>query len=192
VTRFVTYCLFAFGTSAVFVPASLEVRESQGTQDSMNRGGDAEAVRRLTPSAQGLRKRFGTADSGTDLPDVFVLGPNLKLSVKYGRDRLACSISIEPIDNAHSYLPKERVSEILDDLAPSAMRGKVIAGYGEFRSSACGGVGMAAYENVFIGRWPNYCAPEHPGADKKAILQFTRDVCPNPYVEKKTQPPNSR
>lgn len=149
-------------------------------------------VRSLTPSAEGLRKRFGVADSGNSLPDVFVLGPNLKLSVRYGSDRLACHISIEPVDIGNPYLPKEKVSELIDELASAAMRGRAITGYGEFRSSECGGVGMAAYENVFIGRWPNYCVHEHPDTEKQAVIQFTRSICPNPYVKTESRQPNSR
>jgi len=151
---------------------------------------DAETVRRLTPSAEGLRRQFGAADSGNTVPDVFVLGSNLKLSVKYGSDRLACHISIEPVDIGNPYLPKEKVSALLDELAPPAMRGR--GGNGEFRSSACGGIGMADYENVLMERWPNYCAAAHPDTEKRAIIQFKRDVCPNPYIQKKAEPVNSR
>jgi hypothetical protein len=31
----------------------------------------------------------------------------------------------------------------------------------------------------------------HPGIEKRATLQFKRDVCPNPYVEKKAEPVSS-
>ena len=181
--RLLSYCLIALGTSAVFVPASLEFQQSQQNQDSTGGGVDADTVRRLTPSAQHLRKRFGVANSGNDLTDEFVLAPDFKLSVKYGSDRLACSISIAPIDSAHPYLPREKVSELLDELAPPTMRGT--GGQGEFRSSACGGVILAGYENVVIGRWPNYCVPEHPGTDKSATIEFKRNACPNPSMEKK-------
>jgi len=115
------------------------------------------------------------------LPDIFVVGSSLKLSAKYGSDRLACSIEIEPVDIANPYLPKERVSELLDELAPPPMRGK--GGQGELRSSACGGVMLAGYENVVIARWPNYCSPEHPGTDKRATVEFKRNVCPKPSME---------
>ncbi len=190
VARILAYCLFALGTSTFLAYTSAELRQNSGSPESTSSTVDAETVRRLTPSAKQLRKRFGIADSGSDLPDIFVLGRNLKLSVEYGSDRLACSIAIEPVDIANPYLPKEEVSKLLDEFALPAMRGKVLGG-GEFRSS-CLGVGMAAYENVFIGRWPNYCAPEHPNTEKRATLQFKRDVCPNPYVEKKPEPVNSR
>lgn len=147
-------------------------------------------VRSLTPSAQYLRHRFGIADSGSDLTDVFAFGHEVNLTVKYGSDRLACNIAVEPVDNAKPYLPKEEVSEILDEFAPPAMRGK--GGFGETRSSACGGMVMGIYENVFITRWPNYCSTEHPGTESKAVLEFTRDVCPNPYVHQHSAPANSR
>jgi hypothetical protein len=88
------------------------------------------------------------------------------------------------VDIANPYLPKEDVSKLLDEFAPPAMRGKVLAGYGEFRSS-CVGVGMAAYDNVLISRWPNYCASEQPNTEKRATLQFKRDVCPLPSGTKR-------
>ncbi len=190
VARTLAYCLFALGASTFLASTSAELRQNSGSPESTSCTVGAETVRRLTPSAEQLRKRFGIADSGSDLPDIFVLGRNLKLSVKYGSDRLACSIAVETVDIANPYLPKEEVSKLLDEFAPPAMRGKVSAG-GEFCSS-CLGVGMAAYENVFIGRWPNYCAPEHPNTEKRATLQFKRDACPNPYVEKKPEPVISR
>ena len=145
---------------------------------------DMQTVRRLTPSTKELRKRFGVADSGMTIGDIFLIRPDVMLVVKYGSDHLACSIAIEPSDPGNPYIPKEKVAELLDELAPAPMRGREISGEGEFRSS-CIGVGMAAYENVFIARWPNYCVPEHPGTEKGASIQFKRDACPNPYTSGK-------
>jgi hypothetical protein len=151
---------------------------------------DPETARSLTPSAHELRSRFGVADSGADITDVFALRPDILLTVKYASDHRACSIEIEPLDRSFPYIAKERVTELFDELAPVVMRGRVIEGYGEFRSS-CVGVGMAAYDNVFFSRWPNYCAPEHPGTDHGAIIHFTRDVCPNPYIHLSKSTENS-
>jgi hypothetical protein len=152
---------------------------------------DLQTVRRLTPSAKELRKRLGVADSGMPIGDVFLVRPDIMLVVEYGSDHLACSIAIEPSDRGNPYIPKEKVSELLDELAPASMRGREIFG-AEFRSSACGGVGMAGYENVAIGRWPNFCVHEHPGTEKGASIQFKRDVCPNPDTSEKTNQPASR
>src|SRR5579859_1085761 len=152
---------------------------------------DLQTVRRLTPSTKELRDRFGVADSSMPIGDVFLVRPDIMLVVKYGSDHLACCIAIEPSDRSNPYIPTEKVSELLDELAPAAMRGREIFG-GEFRSSACGGVGMAGYENVAIGRWPNYCVPEHKDTEKGASVQFKRDVCPNPYTSEKANQPTSR
>jgi len=154
---------------------------------------DAKTMLALTPTSEELHKRYApnSAWSAAEVFDIFILRPEIQLSVKYGSDHHACSIAIEPVDGSNPYIPKEKVSELLDELALAAMRGREIAGYGEFRSS-CLGVGMAIYENVFIGRWPNYCVPEHPGTDKGASIQFKRDVCPNPYTPATTNLPNSR
>jgi len=152
---------------------------------------DPETARSLTPNARELRSRFGVADSSADIPDVFALRPDILLTVKYASDHRACSIEIEPLDRSFPYIAKERVTELFDELAPVAMRGRAIGGYGEFRLS-CVGVGMAAHDNVFFSRWPNYCAPEHPGTEHAAIIHFTRDVCPNPYTHLSKNTENSK
>lgn len=161
---------------------------------------DPETILRLTPSAAELRKRFGLVDSGTQISDIFSALSGVRVTVKYGSDHRACNIDIVPTDKSNPYIPKERVSELIDELAPAAMRGRDpsamsgrgTSGYGEVRSSACGGVQMAIYENVFILRWPNYCVREHPDTDKQAIIQFTRGLCPNPYVKTETKQDSSR
>jgi hypothetical protein len=194
VVRVLAYWLFLFGASTILASFPAEPRQNFGSSEPTSSTVSPDTIRRLTPSAAQLRKRFGVADSGSCLPDIFVLGPNLKLSVKYGSDRLACTIAIEPVDIATPYSPKEevtKVTKLLDEFAPPAMRGKVLSGSGEFRSS-CRGAVMAAYDNVLINRWPNYCAPEHPNTEKKTTLQFKRDVCPNPYAEKMPAPAHTR
>jgi hypothetical protein len=152
---------------------------------------DPATLLRLTPTSAELRKRFGVGNSGAPFSDVFSVQPDIRLSVKYGSDHHACSIEIEPADASNLYMPRQEVSQLVDEFAPVIMRGREIAGYGEFRSS-CVGVGMVGYENVFIGRWPNYCVPEHPNTDMRAIIQFKRDVCPNPYISEKTRETKSQ
>ena len=117
--RILAGCVFAFATSAVHAPSSKELRQSPAASDSRGQHVDAETVRRLTPSAAGLRKRFGVGDSGNNVPDVFVLASNLMLTVRYGSDSLPCHLEIEPADLANPYLLSERVSELLDDSGPT-------------------------------------------------------------------------
>jgi hypothetical protein len=151
---------------------------------------DPQTVHRLTPTAQGLRKRFGVTDSGVG--DVFLVQPNIKLIVKYGSDDLACSIEMTPAEPSFPYMPKEKVPELLDELAPAAMRGKDL-GTADFRSSACNGVRFTAYDNVLILRPPtSSCEPEHPGTERRVTIQFKRGVCTNPYASEKADQSKSR
>jgi hypothetical protein len=152
---------------------------------------DQDTVLRLTPNTAELRKRFGVADSGSSTSDILIDLPDVKLAVKYGSDSRACSIEIEPAKTDNPYVPKKTVTELIDQLAPAAMRGKKF-GEGQFRTSACGGVWSTGYENVAMARWPNYCVLEHPDTDRRAIIQFTRSVCPNPYVKTESKQDNSR
>jgi hypothetical protein len=77
---------------------------------------DTETVRRLTPSAPGLRKRFKRvdSDSGSLLTDIFDMGPNLGITVAYGSDHLACNIKIE----STTLLTDAKMTSVIDDLAP--------------------------------------------------------------------------
>jgi hypothetical protein len=154
---------------------------------------DAKAILSLTPTPEELQKRYGP-NSGLNVDsvfDIFVLSPDVKLSVRYGSDRHACQIEIEPADGLSPYIPVKRVSELFGEVAPAAMRGKIIGG-GEFQSSACGGAGYSAYENVLLERIHNFCAPEHPATEKRATIKFNRDVCPSPYSPVVAVSPHAR
>lgn len=145
---------------------------------------DPETVRRLTPTAQELRKRFGAPDSGTDMEDTFSVEPNIRIIVKYGSDHRACNIKMDPSDGARSYMPKERVSELMDEFAPATIRGKLISD-GTFQSSECNGVQLTVYENLLIMRPPKRCqTPLQAENERGVIMQLKRDDCPNPYIEK--------
>jgi len=156
---------------------------------------DAKTVLALTPTSEELHKRYApkSAWTATEVFDVFKLQPDIQLRVKYGPDHHSCQMEMRPADGLNPYMPTERVSEILSEVAPAAMRGKPIFGDGEFRSSQCGGVRTSGYENVAIARYPNYCAPGHTDTEKYVIIQFRRDgVCPDPYTHASKSQPNFR
>jgi hypothetical protein len=165
--RILLCCLFVVLTSTTLVPKSEDPPPP-----------DAKTVLALTPSSEGLRKRYGPANSESDVLDVFTVRPDIKITVQYGSDHHACHIELTPPDPHNPYMPTEKVSVILDEVAPPAMRGK-LTNSGVVQSSECGKIESFVYENVGIGRVPNVCAPEHPNTVRNVTVQFTRDVCKN-------------
>ena len=135
-----------------------------------------ETVLPLTPNVAGLRNRYGLNKPEADFSsDVFAL-LDLKLSVQYGSDRRACHIHIEPLDPLNRFVPSREVSELIDSLAPIAMRGMQTSS-GEMRSSVCGGIVFERYENIQINRIPNFCDAGHPNTDTQATINFLREEC---------------
>ena len=135
-----------------------------------------ETVLPLTPNAAELRNRYGlNKPEGDFSSDVFAVS-DLKLDVQYGSDHRACHILIEPVDPRNRLAPSKEVSELIDSLAPIAMRG-VQTFSGEMRSSACGGVVFQHYENIQINRVPNFCELGHPDTDRQATINFLREAC---------------
>jgi hypothetical protein len=79
----------------------------------------------LTQSSQELHNRYG------DPPiERFNARPAISLSVEYGSDRRACQVLIEPPqslihqEEQARLMSSEGVSEVLEEIAPFAMRGK--------------------------------------------------------------------
>jgi hypothetical protein len=132
----------------------------------------------LAPSSPELHNRYGP----TDL-ERFTVRPGITATVQYGADHLACQIQIEPYQPLiHPAAPTGtlmssiEVSEILEELAPPAMRGKEVNS-GGFQSSC--GVGIVnEYENVSIVRGMNSCAASITVRDSAAQIIFKRDICP--------------
>jgi hypothetical protein len=79
----------------------------------------------LAQSSQDLHARYGESDR-----ERFAARPGISLTVEYGSDHLACIRLIEPpqpLTYAEEHVPlmsPEGVSEVLDEVAPAAMRGK--------------------------------------------------------------------
>jgi hypothetical protein len=133
----------------------------------------------LTQSSSEFHSRYGE-------PDVerFTARPGISLAVEYGSDHLACQALIElaqPLihqeERAH-FMSSERVSEVLEEVAPIAMRGKEISTMIDV--SGCNEVHMTDFENVFIVRSTHTCDPSSQDRDVRTAITFKRDTCPKP------------
>jgi len=112
----------------------------------------------------------------------FQARPGIGVTVEYGSDHLASQITIEPPqplihqEEQTQLMSSEDVSEILEDIAPVAMRGNVIS-RGSFQDS-CGVGYVTDYDNVTIMRGMSACEPSSPNHDSRTQITFKRDACP--------------
>jgi hypothetical protein len=135
----------------------------------------------LAPSSPELHNRYGLSDL-----ERFSVRPGITATVQYGADHLACQIQIEPYQSlVHQdaqpphiprVMPSKDVSDVVEELAPVAMRGKEI-NQGSFQAS-CGGEQVDEYENVLILRTILACAPAGTDHDISVSIVFKRDICP--------------
>ena len=73
-------------------------------------------------------------------------------------------------------MSSEGVSEVLEEVAPVAMRGKEVNG--AITSSGCNQFRLTVYENVSIMRSTHTCDPSSRDQDIRTAVTFKRDVCP--------------
>jgi len=73
-------------------------------------------------------------------------------------------------------MPSEAVTEVIEEVAPSAMRGNLI-GKSSFQSGYNVGA-ISDYENVSIMRATHECEPDSPNRDASFTISFKRDICP--------------
>jgi hypothetical protein len=120
----------------------------------------------LLESSQDLHSRYGEPDR-----ERFVVRPGITLTVDYGPDHLACQALIEPpqpLTHSEEHSPlmsSEAVSEVLDEVAPVAERGKEI-NTAVFQS-ACNAARTTDYETVSIMRSTHSCDPRESRARRK-------------------------
>ncbi len=133
----------------------------------------------LTQSSQELHDRYGEPDR-----ERFSARPGISLTVEYGSDHLACNALIEPpqpLTYTEEHVPlmsSERVSEVLEEVAPIAMRGKEINA--AVVVSGCNEAHVTEYENVSIMRSTHTCDPASRDQDVRTAITFKRDICPKP------------
>lgn len=131
----------------------------------------------LPQSTQDFRSRYGEPDR-----ERFAARPGISLTVEYGPDHLACQALIEPpqpltYSEEHVLLmSSEGVSEILEEVAPVAMRGKEISTAVFVRG--CNEARTTDYEKVSIMRTTHTCDPSSGDQDVRTAITFKRDICP--------------
>ena len=128
-------------------------------------------------SSQDFHSRFGEPDR-----ERFAARPGISLAVEYGSDHLACYALIEPpqpliyTEENVPLMSSEGVSEVLEEVAPIAMRGKEINAV--FHVSGCNQVHITDYENVSIMRSKHTCDPSSHDQDIRTAITFKRGICP--------------
>ena len=131
----------------------------------------------VAPSSQELHNRYGEPDR-----ERFPARPGISLTVDYGSDHLACNALIEPpqpFTHSEEHVPlmsSEAVSEVLEEVAPIAMRGRQINT--AVLVSGCNEARMTDYENVSIMRSTHTCDPSSHDQDVRTAITFKRDICP--------------
>ena len=144
----------------------------------------------LTQSSQDLHNRYGEPDR-----ERFSARPGISLTVEYGSDHLACQALIEPPqslihqDEQARFMSSEGVSEVLEEIAPAAMRGKQLNSATVNRG--CNGADITEYENVFIMRRTHTCDPSSHDQDVRTAITFKRDICPKPKTPFTVAGPNA-
>jgi hypothetical protein len=137
----------------------------------------------VAQSSDELHAKYGQSDL-----ERFQVRPGIGLTVQYGSDRQACQIVIGPLqplihqEGQSQFISSESVSEILEEVAPVAARGKQIID-GSFQSSCAVGT-VTDYENVTISRGTSACRAASPDRDSGVQIIFKRDICPkvkNPF-----------
>ena len=126
-------------------------------------------------SSQELRNRYGE-------PDVerFAVQPGISLAVEYGSDHLTCQALIEPPQTLiHGEEPvplmsSEAVTAILEDIAPTPRRGKVVQA---ITMNGCNQFQIFEYENVTITRSIHNCLPLKPEREMRATAVFKQEAC---------------
>jgi hypothetical protein len=134
-------------------------------------------------SSQDFHNLYGEPDR-----ERFAARPGISLTVEYGSDHLACYALLDPpqpLTYSEEHVPlmsSESVSEVLEQVAPIAMRGKEINSSSFV--SGCNGARMTEYENVSIMRSVHTCDPLSHDQDVRTTIIFKREICPKP----KTRP----
>lgn len=132
------------------------------------------------PSSMEIRNRYGAPNM-----ERFTARPGIEVSAEYGADRLACDVVVEaprPLLDTGPFerpqmIPSKAVSEILDEIAPVAIRGKQI-NQSSFQSGCNAVVTLMEYENVVISRLLAPCDSPSRDQEVRATVSFKRDACP--------------
>ena len=133
----------------------------------------------LSQGSQDFRNRYGEPDR-----ERFAARPGITLTVEYGSDHLACYALIDtpqPLLYSEEHVPlmsSEGVAEVLEEVAPVAMRGEEINTV--FVVSGCNEARTTDYEKVWIMRTTHTCDPSSLNQDVRTTITFKREICPKP------------
>lgn len=117
----------------------------------------------------------------------FIVRPGIGLTVQYGSDHLACQVLIEPPqslihqEEQPPLMSSDGVSEVLEEIAPTTTRGKVILS--AVHTSGCNEYYITDYENVSIMRSKHTCHPSNSYQDVRTTIMFKRDICPKQITQ---------
>jgi len=142
----------------------------------------------LSQSSQDFHSRYGEPDR-----ERFAARPGITLTVEYGSDRVACYALIEPSQPllySEEHVPlmsSEGVTEVLEEVAPVAMRGKEI--FAAIHQSGCNVASVTDYENVSLMRSTHTCDPSSHDQDVRTTITFKREICPRPKTPFTTNRP---
>ena len=130
----------------------------------------------LSQSFQDFHNRYGEPDR-----ERFAARPGITLTVEHGSDHQACYALIDPpqpLLYSQEHVPlmsSEGVSEVLEEVAPLAMRGKEIQTF--LTQSGCNQSRLTDYENVSIMRSTHTCDTSSHDQDIRTAITFKREVC---------------
>jgi hypothetical protein len=129
-------------------------------------------------SSVDLRARYGE-------PDVqrFVIRPDITMTVEYGSDHQACILEVEPrqafihgLFGSQASFSKETALQLLDEVAPSELRGKdtmpLFSGYVQ---TSCGGFTTGLSEHAQLVMGLDLC--KTPATVRSLRVTFTRPAC---------------
>ena len=139
----------------------------------------------LAPSSQDLHNRYGEPDM-----ERFAARPGISVTVEYGSDHLACQVLIAPPqslihqEQQAPLMSSEGVSEVLEVIAPVAMRGKEINSF--VFESGCNEIRTTEYDNVYVMRSKHTCDRTSQAQDVRTTISFKRNICPKQAIS--TQP----
>ena len=149
-------------------------------------------------SSQDLHSRYGEPDRERFLPR-----PDIALTVEYGPDHMVCGALLEPPttqplltqqapetakrranqlelyvggQEPPQYMDSGEVSEIVEQLAPTASRGEKLRS--GMTVNGCNQISFTEYANVSIMHSTHNCHPERPDRDDlRTSVRYKRDEC---------------
>jgi hypothetical protein len=130
-------------------------------------------------TASELTARYGD-------PDVerFLVRPGVTLMARYTSDRTACEMLIEPLrsiiprNESAIYMRPEVMTEIIDEVLPEAIRGKLLHSF--VTKSGCNDFETKEYENVTINRFRHNCDLPNPEIEGQATITWKNTSCTVP------------